>query len=301
MAVESRRGGSSRARHERGRRAAGPWAATNAPVRLQRNLEPAAAAAHSRRVWFLIVANLAGKAAAILLAGTAPAAALALWFVPDAVLAYHMFVPRAQGLVRVHRRFTTAQREVWLTIDDGPDPDDTPHILELLAARGARATFFVIGEKAAAHPELIRAIAGAGHEVAHHTHTHPLARFWCASPAAVGRELDAGLEALRRAGVRPTRFRPPVGIKNLWLSSALAARGLTCVGWSARGLERRPGDAEAVAARTLRRLAPGAILLLHEGPAVPGPIRVEAIRRVVERLHEQGYHCVVPRPEQLAG
>ena len=65
--------------------------------------------------------------------------------------------------------------EVWLTIDDGPDPEDTPRILELLAAHGARATFFVIGENAAAHPGLIRAIAAAGHEVAHHTHTHPLA------------------------------------------------------------------------------------------------------------------------------
>ncbi len=252
-------------------------------------------------MWLLVIADLAGKLAAILTGPTAPVAALAFWLGPDALLAYHLFAPWAQGLVRVHRRFATARRELWLTIDDGPDPEDTPRILELLAEHGARATFFVIGRSAVLHPELVRAIAAAGHEVAHHTHTHPLAGFWFASPARVGRELDAGLEALRLAGVRPTRFRPPAGIKNLWLAAALRARGLTCVGWSVRGLERRRGDAEAVAASVMRRITPGAIVLLHEGPGVPGPVRVEAIRRVLERLRDQGYQCVVPRREQLTG
>jgi peptidoglycan/xylan/chitin deacetylase (PgdA/CDA1 family) len=73
------------------------------------------------------------------------------------------------------------------------------------------------------------------------------------------------------------------------------------VGWSARGLERWPGDVETVASRALRQLAPGAILLLHEGPRVPATIRVAAIRRVLERLQELGYQCVVPGPDQLVG
>jgi len=252
-------------------------------------------------VWLLLILNLAGKVAAICLWRTTPGIALAFWFLPDGLVLYHLFVPRAQGLVVMHRRFTTAQREVWLTIDDGPDPDDTPRLLALLAEHGARATFFVIGENAARHPELIQQITAAGHEVAHHTHTHPVGTFWCASPARVGRELDTCLDALRAAGVMPTRFRPPVGIKNLWLASALRARGLTCVGWSARGLERWRGDAEIVAARATRGLAPGAILLLHEGPRVPPAIRVQGIRRVLERLREEGYRCVVPEPDQLTG
>ena len=252
-------------------------------------------------MWLLLIVNLAGKIAAVVVGWSAPATALALWFGPDALLAYHVFAHQAQGLVRMHRRFTTPRREVWLTIDDGPDPEDTPRLLELLAADDAHATFFVIGEIAARHPELIRSITAAGHEVAHHTYTHPLKAFWCASPARVGRELDTGLEALGRAGVRPRRFRPPAGIKNLWLASALRQRGLTCVGWSARGLERWPGDAETVAARATRGVAPGSILLLHEGPRIPSAIRVEGIRRVLGRLREQGYRCVIPGPEQLAG
>lgn len=252
-------------------------------------------------MWLLLGINLVGKAAAVFIGWTSPAAAGALWLGPDVLLAYHLFNLRSQGLMRLHRRFATARREVWLTIDDGPDPDDTPRILELLAAQGARATFFAIGENAARHPGIIRAIVAAGHEVGHHTQTHPAGSFWHASPARVARELDAGLETLRRAGARPTRFRPPAGIKNLWLGPALRARGLTGVGWSARGLERRRGGVEAVADRALHQVGPGSILLLHEGPRVPAAIRVAAIRRVLERLREQGYQCVVPAPEQLVG
>ena len=115
-------------------------------------------------MWLLVIVNLAGKLVAGFVGWTAPAATLALWFGPDLLLAYHVFVPGAQGVLRMHRRFMTARREVWLTIDDGPDPEDTPRILELLAAHGEHATFFVIGEIAARHPGLIRAITAEGHE-----------------------------------------------------------------------------------------------------------------------------------------
>lgn len=251
-------------------------------------------------MWLLVILNLLGKAAALLTFRDAPLAALAFWLGPDLLLAYHLFVPRAQGLGRTHRRFTTPRREVWLTIDDGPDPKDTPRILALLAQHGARATFFVIGEKAAAHPELINAITAAGHEVAHHTHTHPLATFWCASPGRVARELDEALIVLARVGVRPTRFRAPAGIRNLWLAPALRTRGLASVGWSGRGLELRSGDASAVSARVLRHLTRGAILLLHEGPPVRDAIRVHAIRLTLERLRNLGYACVIPQTDQLS-
>jgi len=250
-------------------------------------------------MWLLLIVNLAGKVAALVVCRASPGTALALWFGPDALLAYHVFAHQAQGLVRSRRRFATAKREVWLTLDDGPDPEDTPRILALLAAHGAHATFFVIGDKAAAHPTLIRTIVAGGHEVAHHTQTHPLKWFWCASRATVRRELDAGLATLRAAGVEPTRFRSPAGIKNLWLAAALRERGLTCIGWSARGLERWHRDPGSVATQVLRFVRPGAILLLHEGPGVPAPIRVEAIRRTLDRLGEQGYRCVVPEAEQL--
>ena len=242
---------------------------------------------------------LLGKVAAVAVGWAHPVCATILWLAPDLLLAYQVLWPHAQGLVQMPRRFRTSQAEVWLTIDDGPHPEDTPRILALLAAHRARATFFVIGERAARHPGVIQAIVAGGHEVAHHTHTHPLGTFWIASPARVARELDMALDVLRSQGVRPTRFRPPAGIKNLWLAGALRDRQLAAVGWSARGLEVNATDAAAVADRVLRDVAPGAILLLHEGPRLPASIRVVAIGLVLARLEAAGYRCVVPEAGQL--
>lgn len=249
----------------------------------------------------LVIVALAVKLAALPAAFVSWPAAWALWFLPDPFLAWHLFAPNAQGLLPVRRRFATDRNEVWLTLDDGPDPDDTPRILALLARHDARATFFLIGRRAAAHPQLVRAIAEAGHEIAHHTHTHPLGFFWCAPPARVRRELDDALAAFAAAGVaRPVRFRAPAGIKNIWLRRALADRNLDCIGWTARGLERRQRTPQAVADRLERAISPGAILLLHEGPAVPASVRVEAVRLVLENLASRGYRCVIP-PASAAG
>lgn len=247
----------------------------------------------------MLLFNLAGKLAAVWIGFAAPPAALALFLVPDALIAYHVFMPHAQGIVRSPRRFATSRREVWLTIDDGPDPEDTPRILALLAAHEARATFFVIGENALAHPELVQAMVAGGHEVANHTHTHPLGSFWCASPARVRRELDDATAALCSLGVTPTRFRPPANLRNLWLAAALRVRGLTCINWTTRGLERRSAEPATVAKRVLRGLAPGSIFLMHEGVRVPPAVRVHAIRQVLEQASAQGYRFVVPSPEQL--
>ncbi len=276
----------------------GAWCNRNFTIR-HHKLEEREPVSHIPVVRLLLTVNLLGKLASLWLARSSPGSALACWFLPDAWLAYHLFAPRAQGLVRSCRHFTTPRREIWLTIDDGPDPDDTPRLLRLLAEHDARVTFFFIGEKARTYPELVRAAHAAGHEIAHHTHTHPTGSFWRASPARLARELDDALSVFRELGVTPTRFRPPVGIKNLWLARALATRALVCVGWSARGLELRQGDAQAIATRVLRKVQPGSILLLHEGPRLPAAIRVEAIRATLERLKESGYRCVVPPADAL--
>src|SRR5690606_7457875 len=92
--------------------------------------------------------------------------------------------------------FPTDRRQVWLTIDDGPDPLTTPRVLDLLDAHRARATFFVIGQKAARHPSLIAEITRRGHTLGNHTHNHPLASYWIAGATRTGREIDACNAAL---------------------------------------------------------------------------------------------------------
>lgn len=229
----------------------------------------------------------------------APRGAAVCFFGLDPLILYGMFAPSGGTLGRVYTRFQTDQREVWLTIDDGPDANDTPQILDLLERHGARATFFVIGDRAARHPGLIAEIQRRGHEVAHHTHTHPTASFWCASPQRLRGELDHALNAVAAGGARPRWFRAPVGIKHLLLGPQLTARGLHYVGWSIRSGDSFARTPEAVADAVMQRVRPGAIVLLHEGPSVPAEVRVRGIALVLERLAAAKFACVLPTPAQL--
>ncbi|MFH1499386.1 MAG: polysaccharide deacetylase family protein [Verrucomicrobiota bacterium] len=236
------------------------------------------------------------KLCAVLLwtSGVGAGWSLALFFSGGLPVLFHVFAPNAQGLARVFTRFATERREVWLTIDDGPDPDDTPRLLDLLDRHDARATFFLVGNRAARHPGLVAEIVRRGHEIGHHTRTHPRADFWCAGPGRLRRELDAPA-ALSAA----TRFRSPVGVKPPGLGRVLRERGLDFIGWSIRSGDSFARDPEAVATRVLRALRPGAIILMHEGPPLKAPVRVAALEQVLAGLAERGYRCVIPAREQL--
>ena len=124
---------------------------------------------------------------------------------------------------------------------------------------------------------------------------------WCASPARLRHELDAALAAFASAvpRLRPNRFRPPVGIKNLFLAPALHTRGLDCVGWSIRSGDTFARDPALVAQRVARRLRPGSIVLLHEGPPLRPEVRVAALKSVLEILDARGYRAVVPSSAAL--
>lgn len=207
---------------------------------------------------------------------------------------HHIFIPNAQGIARVFSTFVTPRREVWLTIDDGPNADDTPRILDALDRHDARATFFIVGERAARHPALVAEILRRGHEVAHHTQTHPCGNFWCATPARLRRELTN--DSLPG---EMTRFRSPVGFKPIGLARALRQRGLDCIGWSIRSGDSFARDPARVAARVLRAARPGSIILMHEGPPVRPAVRVAAIEQVLAGLAARGCRCVIPDRAQL--
>ncbi len=252
-----------------------------------------------RRV--LVVLSGLTKLSALLLwlAGLPAPWVLALFVSTDGFMLYHLLAPNSQALCRVFTRFHTGQPEVWLTIDDGPDEHDTPRLLDLLDQHQARATFFLIGELAARHPELVAEIQLRGHEIGHHTQTHPLASFWCASSGRLARELDDAFPALSLRGERPRRFRAPAGIKNIFLSCALAKRHLDCIGWSVRSCDSIARRPDRVVARVMKRVRPGAIVLMHEGARLHPRIRVEAIKRLLDALTARGFRCVVPTQEQL--
>ena len=202
----------------------------------------------------------------------------------------------------VIKYFRTDRREIWLTIDDGPHPESTPRILELLRKFDARATFFVIGERVRAHPRLTRAILDQGHTLGNHSATHPTALFWGLWKRAAAREIDGGVAAVREAtGIVPAWFRAPVGMANFFVHQIIRERRMKLIGWSARGFDAVKRDTATVVEKILRDIRPGAIVLLHESsPAKNGrTMSVLALETILVRLEEKGYKCVVPEDHQL--
>jgi peptidoglycan/xylan/chitin deacetylase (PgdA/CDA1 family) len=189
---------------------------------------------------------------------------------------------------------------VALTFDDGPDPVHTPKVLDLLGAAGARGTFFVVGERAAGAPDLVREMAARGHEVENHTWSH--SNLWLCGPRRTEREIARAHEAIASLTGRPPRFfRPPWGMVNLAVFTTLRRLGTPCVLWSLQPEGRRPVAPHEMASRVLRGIGPGAIVDLHDAEGVPGaPGRLlEALPPMLEGLRAAGYACV-PLAELLS-
>jgi peptidoglycan/xylan/chitin deacetylase (PgdA/CDA1 family) len=228
--------------------------------------------------------------------------ALAPILLSHLLLLYATLRANCQWWGPVMRSFQTSEPEVWLTIDDGPSPAHTIPMLDLLDRFEARATFFVIGAIAEKNPRLLTEILTRGHELANHTFTHPSGTFWAAGPVRVAAEIDLCAEMLRAGPDRPARlFRTPAGLTNLFVHPELARRGLNLIGWTVRGLDTIRRNPEEVAARILREVKPGAILLLHEGQRVAKDpeFNPRCLELTLSGLAERGYRCVIPQPEQL--
>jgi peptidoglycan/xylan/chitin deacetylase (PgdA/CDA1 family) len=206
----------------------------------------------------------------------------------------------------------TTRRIVALTFDDGPHPDYTPPILEILAQHQIQATFFLLGRNVAAYPGTARQIAQAGHAIGNHSSTHP--RLADRSPVEVARELLECQRTIREViGVTPEVMRPPFGTQDP--ASYLIARvmGYAIVNWSASGEDWRGDPAPVIAERVLADVQPGGVILLHDGlepPPHQGEWRpgddlrqdrsatIEALPIIIEPLHRQGYRFVT-LPEMM--
>ncbi|GAB3380013.1 polysaccharide deacetylase family protein [Lysobacter fragariae] len=192
----------------------------------------------------------------------------------------------------VLRRLPTREHCIWLTIDDGPS-DDTLAMLDLLDRHRARATFFVVGERAAQRPDLLREIARRGHSIGNHSHTHPQAWFWALGPRQMRAQIaqnQATIAAI--TGNAPRWFRAVVGMANPFVSAPLRDLALARVAWTARGYDAFAGDPQVVVTRIERDLVPGAIVLLHEG-AGHGR-NVEILAALLQRLEVLGYRAMLP-------
>jgi peptidoglycan/xylan/chitin deacetylase (PgdA/CDA1 family) len=219
------------------------------------------------------------RTGAWLLAGlVAAATAFVLWhLLPD-------FDPSGRTL----RRLPAGQGRIALTFDDGPNGAHTEAVLDALAAAGARATFFVVGESARREPGLVRRMVLEGHEVGNHTFSHALLPLL--TTEAVALQLDEAQRAIVKAGAPPPHFfRAPKGFKHRRLHHLLRERSLTLCGWT-RGVwdTDRPG-VDVIVERASPALVDGAILLLHDGLAgLDRSQTAEALGRILALCHERG-------------
>jgi len=203
-----------------------------------------------------------------------------------------VFLPNSGFYAPVLSRWDGAGQRIWLTIDDGPSAD-TEALLALLASHQARATFFLVGERAAAQPALVRALVAAGHSLGNHSHSHRQAGWWALGPAALSRQIGQCQQQLAAiTGSAPRWYRSVVGHTNPCVAAVLRRHGLCRVGWSARGYDGVAAEVPAVLARITPQLLPGAIVLLHEG----GPAgQAEAVLDgVLQAAAQRGLRADIP-------
>lgn len=191
----------------------------------------------------------------------------------------------------------SAQRgEVAITIDDGPDPEVTPQVLDILDRYQAKATFFCIGKVADRHPALCRELVRRGHTVENHSLSH----FWFFSlldPWTMHHEVR---EAQRRlseiCGQTPRFFRPTAGLRNPELEPVLSRCGVRLCTWTRRGYDTRVGDAAAVLEKLTQNLKGGDVLLLHDGSAARTPegrpVILDVLPRLLDNLAQRGLRPV---------
>lgn len=188
-----------------------------------------------------------------------------------------------------------ARPEVALTFDDGPCPATTPRVLDLLSAAGVRATFFLVGRKAQAHPQLVKDIVAAGHEIGLHGFEHDRL-FSLRLSRHVVADIRRTQDAIEMAGApRPTLFRPPIGFVSHFTVHGARKANVTLVGCSARALDGfRQASVTSVAARLVRGLEPGALLAMHDAAERDDytPASIAALPQLLGALRERKLRTV---------
>ncbi len=178
-----------------------------------------------------------------------------------------------------------------LTFDDGPDPVWTPRLLDLLGELAARATFFPIAPRAAAHPQIIGRMRDEGHAIGLHCGDH--VRHTERDAAWLTHDTQAALAMLSRLGVEPLFWRPPWGVTAPWTVTVARQFGLHLTGWTVDTHDWRGDSAEQMFDATRANLTAGAVVLAHDGIG-PGARRDTAaatltyVERVAELADQRG-------------
>jgi peptidoglycan/xylan/chitin deacetylase (PgdA/CDA1 family) len=189
-----------------------------------------------------------------------------------------------------------AAGQVAITIDDGPHPQITPAVLDILDASNAKASFFCIGRAVEMHPQLAREIVLRGHSIENHSHSHAH-HFSLMGMGALRREISRAQDAiLQTTGYAPRYFRAPAGLRSPLLDPVLQTLNLKLVSWTRRGFDTMTQDPDKVRRRLEHKLQAGDILLLHDGncaiSSTGQPVVLEVLPKLLNKLKHSGLQAV---------
>ncbi|KUO17504.1 polysaccharide deacetylase family protein [Streptomyces dysideae] len=194
-------------------------------------------------------------------------------------------------------RISGRGRTMVLTFDDGPDPRYTPAILDTLAEYDVRAMFFVCGEMAADHRELLARMAEEGHVVGNHTWSHPL--LTRLSRAQIHSQMERTSDVVEEAyGERPQWFRAPYGAWNRAAFQLGAELGMEPLAWTVDTLDWTTPGTRTIVSRVENGAAPGVVVLSHDAGGDRSQ-SVRALRDYLPQLLDSGYHVTVPRRQHI--
>jgi peptidoglycan/xylan/chitin deacetylase (PgdA/CDA1 family) len=180
------------------------------------------------------------------------------------------------------------EKVVALTFDDGPEPKVTPKILASLERYEAKATFFVLGNYASRHKELVRKTAEAGHVIGSHTWSHPSKP----TKKKAGPEIWKTAATIHAAtGQWPSVFRPPYGLDKAYTAQLARREGYPSVIWNKSGADTaRNANADSVYINATKWTKPGDIILFHDGPGKS--FTAAAVPRILKTLNKNGYEFI---------
>src|SRR5690625_4538837 len=176
---------------------------------------------------------------------------------------------------------------IAFTFDDGPHPEVTPDVLNVLKDFNAKATFFMIGHEINKYPEIVRQVAEEGHELANHSHNHP--NLTEMSPQAIQEQIIGPKEMISQiTGIEPTLFRPPYGAVDEKVMSVIGNLGNSAILWSVDSRDWEVKHVNTIYQNVMRDAKGGSIVLMHD----LYPTTTETLKRLLTSLSDQGYEFI---------
>jgi peptidoglycan/xylan/chitin deacetylase (PgdA/CDA1 family) len=186
-----------------------------------------------------------------------------------------------------------SKKQIALTFDDGPDDHYTPQILDILKTKGVKATFFIVGQEAKNHPDMLRRIFREGHALGNHSWDHPKLPHLSASQL-IEEVQSTEAEIYKITGRKPDLFRPPYGLAATWQLSVLRDLGYRVIKWSVDTNDWQRLSDEQILSNVQKEVSPGGIILQHDFGGSPGALdgTVKALPQIIDQLRARGYEFV---------